>query len=401
MTFIQSGTKEYKQAALALFLGGFVTFSILYTTQPLMPAFSKEFHVSASAASLTLSFSTGLLAISMLLAAILSDAIGKKKLMTISMLFTSVLGLLTAFSPNFSSLLFLRALLGIFIAGIPSIAMAFIAEEFNPQGIGKIMGLYISGTSIGGMSGRIITGILTDFFSWRAALIAIGIIAIVLSILFWFTIPTPRHSQKNEMNWKAAWKGYRAHLRNKRLMALIFLGFLFMGSFVTLYNYIGFQLMDAPYHLSQTLIGFIFIVYIFGTFSSVYMGKKADEYGNAIILKISITITICGALVTVIPALIVKIIGISIFTFGFFACHSIASAWVGDNARAFKTQASSLYLFFYYLGSSLIGSSGGYFWSQFHWTGVISLITLLLLIGYPLVLYVQKTEQIHSQSKIV
>lgn len=400
MTYIQSGTKEYKRASFALFLGGFVTFSILYTTQPLMPTFSTTFHVSASIASLTLSSSTGFLAITMLLAASLSDRIGKKQIMTLSMLVTSILGLLTAITPNFITLLVFRAILGIFIAGIPSIAMAYVAEEFEPQGIGRIMGLYISGTSIGGMAGRIITGIVTDYFSWRIALIVIGVIALILSTMFWFTIPTPRNSLKKTMDWKSALDGYRSHLKNKKLMALIFLGFVFMGSFVTLYNYIGFLLMGSPYHLSQSLIGFIFIVYVFGTFSSVYMGNKADEFGNAFILKISVAITIIGAVITLVPWLILKIAGISIFTFGFFACHSIASAWVGDRAGRHKAQASSLYLLFYYLGSSLVGSFGGYFWTHYGWSGVISLISLLLLIAYPLILFAQKAEQGQTSIKI-
>jgi YNFM family putative membrane transporter len=106
MSYIEEGTKEYKQACLSLFLAGFVTFSILYTTQPLLPAFSKEFHVSASVASLSLSFSTGVLALVMLVAASISDTIGKKRIMTLSMIFTSSLGLLTAISPSFVTLLF-------------------------------------------------------------------------------------------------------------------------------------------------------------------------------------------------------------------------------------------------------------------------------------------------------
>lgn len=400
MNYIQEGTKEYYQACLSLFLAGFVTFSILYTTQPLLPAFSEQFHVSATVASLSLSLSTGVLAIVMLVAATLSDTIGKKRIMTLSMIFTSILGLSTALSANFITLLIFRALLGIFIAGVPSIAMAYVAEEFNPKAIGKIMGLYISGTSIGGMGGRIITGILTDLFTWRIALIIIGFISLIISIVFWRILPEPRRFKKKTFDWKTAVQAYKLHLKNKRIMSLIILAFLLMGSFVTMYNYIGFLLKEPPYRLSQTLIGFIFIVYICGTFSSVFMGKKADQYGHSFILKISIGIMILGAVTTIVPSLIVKILGIAIFTFGFFASHSIASAWVGEISTHFKVQSSSLYLLFYYLGSSLVGSFGGYFWIHFKWVGVISLICALLMVGYPLILFAQKGERITVQMKL-
>jgi YNFM family putative membrane transporter len=390
VTYIQKGTKEYRQASFSLFLGGFLTFAILYTTQPLLPIFAKEFHVSATVASLSLSVSTAVMAIVMLMAATVSDMMGKKQIMVISMFFTAVLGLITAISPNFITLVIVRFLLGIFIAGVPSIAMAYVAEEFNPNGIGKIMGLYISGTSIGGMAGRIITSVLTDWFNWRIALIAIGVLALILSIVFWLTLPVPRNSVKKPLDWRTAWGAYKVHIVNKNLMALVILSFLLMGSFVTLYNYIGFLLAEPPYRLSQTLIGFIFIVYICGTFSSIYMGKKADQYGYSFILKISIGIMMSGAFLTLVPSLIGKIMGMAIFTFGFFASHSIASAWVGDCAGNHKVQASSLYLLFYYLGSSFVGSFGGYFWSHFHWIGVISLISGLLIFGYLLVLLAQK-----------
>lgn len=207
MTFIQPHTKAYRKASLALFISGFVTFATLYTTQPLLPLFSEEFHISAAAASLTLSISTAVLAFSLLAAASLSDGFGRKKLMVLSLTATSVLGLLTAFSPAFPALLAMRALLGIFLAGVPAVAMTYVGEEFDPKGLGKMMGLYISGTSIGGMSGRLLTGLLTDVFGWRPALAIIGILSIVLSYLFWRFLPAPRHSSQRHA-------GEKRHVRN-------------------------------------------------------------------------------------------------------------------------------------------------------------------------------------------
>lgn len=397
MTYIESGTSEYKKASVALFLGGFVTFSILYTTQPLMPVFAKEFNVTATQSSLALSLTTGILAIVMLFAASLSDSFGKKKIMMVSLILTSILGIFTAFSPNFISLLFFRAALGVSTAGLPSIAMAYVGEEFNPKAIGGIMGLYISGNSLGGLFGRMLTGALTDLFSWRIAIGTVGVLALLLSLLFWYLLPIPHNSLPKPFK-KISFGSYKHILLDKKLMALIFLAFLMMGGFVTLFNYIGFMLMEPPYNLSQTIIGFIFLVYIFGTFSSVYMGKKADTYGSFPMIMLSIGVTVGGALLTLLPSLTLKIVGVSIFTFGFFASHSIASSWVGEVSGQFKAQASSLYLLNYYMGSSLIGSLGGFFWTTFHWEGVILMVTLLFVLAFPLVLFAHKREQAVSES---
>ncbi|MGV3272414.1 MFS transporter [Bacillus sp. CIS52] len=400
MTFIQPHTKAYRKASLALFISGFVTFATLYTTQPLLPLFSEEFHISAAAASLTLSISTAVLAFSLLAAASLSDGIGRKKLMVLSLTATSVLGLLTAFSPAFPALLAMRGLLGIFLAGVPAVAMTYVGEEFDPKGLGKMMGLYISGTSIGGMSGRLLTGLLTDLFGWRPALAIIGILSIILSYLFWRFLPAPRHSFQRHAGVKAAFKEYGAVIHRKRLLLLISLGFILMGSFVTLYNYIGFHLMAAPYHLSQTVIGFIFIVYLAGTFSSVYMGKKADLFGSSKMIKLAILIMLTGAAVTLLPQLALKIAGIAVFTFGFFGAHSIASAWVGRAAGDHRAQASSLYLLAYYIGSSAAGSCGGFFWTHFHWIGIISFISALLVLSYPILFMAEFKKRKHSHLHI-
>lgn len=398
MTYIQKGTKTYTNASIALFLGGFVTFAILYATQPLLPILAKDFGVSAPAASITLSITTGIMAIMMLIVATISDVIGRKRIMVVSMFLTSIIGVLTAFSPSFTTLVLLRGVLGLCIAGLPSIAMTYIGEEFEPSGLGKVMGMYICGNAIGGMTGRIFIGIVTDLLSWRIALGLLGIITVICSILFWRTLPNPLNSKKQRVNFRSMWNAYAVHFKNKQLVATIFLGFTLMGSFVTLYNYIGFLLEDPPYSLSQTFIGFLFIVYVMGTFSSVFMGKQADLHGRSFTLMVSITIMMIGAIVTLVPNLIIKIIGLSIFTFGFFGSHSIASASIEKYANVNKAQAAALYLLFYYLGSSFIGSFSGYFWENFHWIGIISLIEMLLIGGLSLVLLTRKEYHIQHKS---
>ncbi|HHJ4328409.1 TPA: MFS transporter, partial [Klebsiella pneumoniae] len=80
--------------------------------------------------------------------------------------------------------------------------------------------------------------------------------------------------------------------------------------------------------------------------------------------------------------------GILLFTFGFFAAHSLASSWVGRRALQARGQAAALYLFCYYLGSSLAGTAGGLFWQGLRWPGVslfiAGLLALALLISLQL-----------------
>ncbi len=317
MSYIKKGTAEFRNVNIALFAGGFDTFAILYSTQPIMPDLSKQFHISPTVASLSLSVTTIALAFSMLLFGSLSEVWGRKIVMSFSLISASILVILTAFVPGFHYLLLFRILQGFVLAGLPAIAMAYIGEEIDPKSLGVAMGLYISGNSIGGMSGRIIIGTLTDFFGWRVALGGIGILSAAASILFWFKLPESKHFVPRKMEVSKLIKSMGNHLKNPRLLCLYFIGFLIMGSFVSLYNFIGYQLIAPPYSLSPTLVSFIFIIYIIGTFSSTWAGRLADKYGHSKVLWIIVLVMIIGAIITLRINLVIKIIGIGIFTLVF------------------------------------------------------------------------------------
>lgn len=390
MAYIQKGTKAFRNANLALFAGAFSTYANLYMTQPILPALSKQFGVSPTIASLSLSLTTLTLAIAMLLTGSLSETWGRKPIMTFSMIAVGILSLAIGFAPNFESLLVLRVIQGVVFAGLPAIAMAYLAEEMEPSSLGAAMGLYISGNSIGGLSGRVIMGSMTDVFNWHIAMVSIGVVSILLAIAFYFLLPKSQHFIPQKLAFKPLFKSMMAHLKDRALLMLFALGFLLMGAFVTLYNYVGFQLIEPPYSLSQTVVGFIFLLYLVGTFSSTFMGKLADSHGRFSIILIAFSLMIAGALLTLNGWLIIKILGIALFTFGFFGGHSIASGWVGARATHDKAQASSLYLFFYYVGSSIGGTVGGLFFTGFGWSGVISMIMVFLLIGMLITIFLNR-----------
>ena len=381
MDYIQRGTRTFRMVNIALFAGGFNTFAILWGTQPILPEISKEFHLSPALSSLSVSSTTIALAISMLIAGSLSEVFGRKPVMTISLVASSILTILTAFSPNYHLLLLCRILQGITLAGLPAVAMAYLGEEIEPKSLGMAMGLYISGNSLGGMGGRIISGILTDFFSWHVAIMGIGMISLLASIIFWFILPKSTHFTPRKFEVKTLSASLFSQFKEPGLVYIFITGFLLMGSFVSLYNYIGFQLIAPPYSLSQTLVGFIFVVYIVGTFSSTWMGMLADQYGKRKLLQVSLVILLLGACITLHSSLWLKIFGIAIFTYGFFAGHSIASSWVGELATHDKAQASGLYLFFYYVGASIGGTISGTFYSIFGWIGVVAMIAALAAIS--------------------
>ncbi|HWI50435.1 MAG TPA: MFS transporter [Rummeliibacillus sp.] len=398
--YIKKGTMDFRKANLALFAGAFSTFANLYMTQPVLPTLSKVFHISPTTASLSLSLTTISLAISMLIVGSLSEAWGRKPIMTFSMIAVAILTLLIAFVPSYHMLLVLRVIQGIVFAGLPAIAMAYLGEEIEPASLGAAMGLYISGNSIGGLAGRIIMGTVSDFFNWRIGMMTIGIISLLVAIAFYFLLPESKNFKPEKLAFKSLFKSMLMHLKDPALLSLFGMGFLLMGSFVTMYNYIGFQLLEPPYSLSQTIVGWIFLIYLVGTFSSAWMGGLADHHGRYKILLSGIGLMFGGAALSLVGNLFIKILGIAIFTFGFFGGHAIASGWVGRRATHDKAQASSLYLFFYYAGSSIGGTTGGIFWSNFGWGGVISIILVFLLLAVILTSIIHKITSKNASTEV-
>jgi MFS transporter, YNFM family, putative membrane transport protein len=152
------------------------------------------------------------------------------------------------------------------------------------------------------------------------------------------------------------------------------LGFLLMGVLVTTYNYIGFRLAAAPFSLSQAAIGLVYSIYLVGAVSSAAMGELAGRYGRRRVIGLAIVLMPIGVVFTLPESLPLMILGVGILTVGFFGGHSIASSWVGLRAETAKAQASALYLFFYYAGSSLAGSIGGWVFALAAWPGVAAFV---------------------------
>lgn len=374
---VRVGTSEFRRINVALFCAGFVTFITLYDVQPLLPLFAQEFGVAPAVASLPLSFSTIALALGMLLAGTVSESLGRRQVMTAALFLTSLLAVATIFSYSFESLLVLRLLQGLVLAGVPSVAMAYLGEEMDAQSIGHAMGLYISGNAMGGMSGRIGSALLCSYMPWHTAIALIGVISLLLSLVFLKALPPSTNFRHCPFRVRYLFTSLYQHLHDPGLLCLYALAFLSMGGFVSLYNYIGFRLLAAPYNLSQFQVSLIFLVYLLGSFSSGVVGSLIHRFGRPFMIRLTLSVMLAGTLITLSGSLPAIVLGVGVFTCGFFTAHAIASSWVGRRARTAKAQASSLYLFSYYLGSSISGTVGGLFWQHFGWNGVAAMIALL------------------------
>ncbi|MDB5980278.1 MAG: transporter, major facilitator family [Pseudomonas sp.] len=390
--FTEKGTPRFMRTVLSLFSGGFATFALLYCVQPLMPVLSHDYSINAAQSSLILSVATAMLAIGLLITGPISDRLGRKPVMVTALFSAALFTMLGALMPSWEGILIMRALVGLSLSGLAAVAMTYLSEEIHPQHIGLAMGLYIGGNAIGGMSGRVITGVLVDYVSWHTAMLIIGGLALIAATVFWRILPESRNFRPRSLHPRSLLDGFTLQFRDAGLPWLFLEGFLLMGAFVTLFNYIGYRLLAEPYSLSQSVVGLFSVVYLSGIYSSARIGALADKLGRRKVLWSVIVLMLAGIALTMFNPLWLVVIGVLMFTFGFFGAHSVASSWIGRRAIKAKGQASSLYLFCYYAGSSVAGTAGGMFWHYAGWNGIGIFIGVLLLAALAVALRLAKLE---------
>lgn len=390
---LQPGTPAFKRANWALILGGFVCFTLLYGTQPILPQFTEAFAISPTMASLTVSAGTLSLAALLIPLSLLSDQFGRSILMKAALLGATFFACLSALAPDFEWLVLSRAGVGLCIAALPAAAMAYLGEEIVPEARGRVMGMYIAGNALGGMFGRFLSAVVTEYSNWQYGLAALAMVGMVCTAIFWKLLPPARNFESRSMAPHILWRDLVRIYKDPGLPWLFTTAFLIMGAFVSIYNYLGFRLSEAPYNLGPAAIGAIFLLYAVGSASSALAGHLVDRFGRSSIMLCMIIAMAAGVLATLEHNLIIIIIGLAVFTFGYFATHAIASSWVGCRAGERRGLVSALYLSSYYLGSSFLGSTSGPLWTDFGWTGMVVGLMLCVSLTLTVALYLRRLER--------
>ncbi|MBB5807725.1 YNFM family putative membrane transporter [Saccharothrix ecbatanensis] len=370
---------------------GLATFALLYAPQSVLPDIAAEFRLTPAEASLTVSAATGALALAVIPMAALADRVGRRRVIIWSVLTAAVLGLLLPLAPTYETLLAARALQGIATAGVPATAMAFLAQEANKTQVGAAIGALVAGNSAGGMLGRLITGLTTDGTSWRTALAIAGAFGAACAITAALLLPKGRDTERRPSALKGA-------LTDRVLLCQYAIAVLAVAAFISVFNVIGFRL-TTDLGLSTGIAALAYLAYAAGS-TSATAGRLADRHGRARVTLAGLAVAAVGAAITLPDNLITIAVGLTLFTGGFFAAHAVASGWVGARApEHVRGQASGVYLFAFYVGSSTGGTAGSAAYQAHGWTGLVVLITVWLALAAAAVVTAHRVQRSESGQK--
>lgn len=363
----------------ALFIVGFGTFLNLYTVQPLLPEFRQIFRAPEVMVSLTVSAPVLAVALVAPLIGLWADTKGRKRVIVASMLGLSVPAALAGTSAGLGQIIVWRFLLGIFVPGIIAVAIAYINEEAQGESVGSTMAIYVTGTVVGGFSGRFITGLVETSWGWRATFFVLGSISLAAGLVTWRMLPrATRFIRKN--NAAEALDSMRNHLRNPQLLATCAVGFNVLFCMVGAFTYVNFYLADKPFFLGPAALGSIFGVYLIGAVITPVAGRIQDRVGHRRALIGAVGISAAGMLLTMVKAVPVIIAGLALEATGVFASQSASSSHVGKAATEGRSSAAGLYVAFYYLGGAMGSILPGLFWNQAGWAGCVAIIICMQVV---------------------
>lgn len=187
-------SRRFKIIRFCIFLSGLSVFAQLYLFQPLLPMVAGHFNTSVGDSSLLVSSTTAGMAAGLFFFAFRADSFPRKGLMVFSLIISAVLTIVSAWIPDLNLLIVIGVVKGFVISGVSAVALAYLTEEVPLSATALAISTYLSGNTIGGMSGRISATVLAGEFGWRNAVLLLGTESLLLGLIFWKFFPESKFS---------------------------------------------------------------------------------------------------------------------------------------------------------------------------------------------------------------
>ncbi|MGA9282629.1 MAG: MFS transporter, partial [Pseudolabrys sp.] len=256
---------------LAAGIAGYCAFINLYSPQSILPLLSEEFGASAAGISTIITVSTLAVALTAPFTGTVADVLGRKRVIVVAMFVLVIPTVMVGLSTSLSAIIFWRAVQGLVLPPIFAVMVAYIGDELPQREATTVAGIYSSGSSLGGFSGRLFVGLLADLVNWRAGFMALAGIAFAGAIIVAFLLPHERKFVRSE-GLASSGKQMLAHLRNRQLIATYAVGFGVLFNFITTFTYVSFYLAAPPFSLSASWLGALFVVYLTGSLLTPWTG---------------------------------------------------------------------------------------------------------------------------------
>ena len=219
---------------------------------------------------------------------------------------------------------------GVATPGIFASTVAYIHEVWPPSHAGRATAAYMTGTILGGFTGRAVSGLVAADVSWQAAFVALAILTggVAAALTMWLPREPARsrgarregRPRIDRRTWSATGGWSRPAASASRVLF----------TQVAMFTYVTFHLAAPPFSLSTVALGWLFVVYLVGAVVTPFAGRWIDRLrAPHRASRSAMAIGGAGALLTLVPWLPAIVAGLALCATGVFTAQATTSSYIG------------------------------------------------------------------------
>ncbi|MBE0584986.1 MAG: MFS transporter [Desulfofustis sp.] len=369
----QAGEHSGRQRLLLrLSITTVVTICSLYAAQPIQPVFQREFGLSSLQAILFTTLMMLPLGCAPLFYGYLLEVIPARRILRGALLLLGILELLFSLANGYAALLTIRALQGMVLPAVLISLMSYISYTTPRHAVQQAIAVYVGMTIIGGILGRMLSGICTELFGWR-------LFFFVLALLFfwcWYLLGVLDRQTRLSVA-RPDLLEIAALLRSGPLLWLYGAIFFIFFSGSALLNLIPLELMRINPQFSEAAIGLLYLGNSMGIIVALGNARIQRLCGGEIGTVVAgLAVFMLGTVGFLVGHYLVMFGAMFVFCLGMFAAHATLSGFVSRLVDDHKPVANGLYMSFYYFGGAIGSFVPGLVYVPFGWRWFITVLLL-------------------------
>lgn len=358
---------------------GFFAFLQVYSVQAILPVLMTDLKATEVQAGMAVGATVLAIALISPFMGMLSDAVGRKPFIASSLLMLALPTALIGMASSIHEVIFWRFLQGVSVPGITVVLIAYISEEYSSK-LATMMSLYVSGTVLGGFSGRFFAGHLEHFIGWRYGYMVMAICTLIGAIWAYKSLPRSQNFIISE-NFRTAFVTLFLHTKNPHVICSGFLGACILFSLVGCFTFINLHLSQSPYLLTPANLANIFAIYLIGMVITPLSTRVVTRFGMTSTIRLAILVSITGLLMTLLTPLSIVIVGLTLMSSGVFITQAATISYLTSHVSESRSLASGLYYMGYYGGGFIGAWACALAYAQGKWLWTVGLILVVQLIA--------------------
>ena len=358
---------------------GFFAFLQVYSVQAILPVLMTDLKATEVQAGMAVGATVLAIALISPFMGMMSDAVGRKPFIVSSLLMLALPTALIGMASSIHEVIFWRFLQGVSVPGITVVLIAYISEEYSSR-LTTMMSLYVSGTVLGGFSGRFFAGHLEHFIGWRYGYMVMAICTLIGAIWAYKSLPRSQNFIISE-NFRTAFVTLFLHTKNPHVICSGFLGACILFSLVGCFTFINLHLSQSPYLLTPANLANIFAIYLIGMVITPLSTRVVIRFGVTSTIRLAILVSITGLLMTLLTPFSIVIVGLTLMSSGVFITQAATISYLTSHVSESRSLASGLYYMGYYGGGFIGAWACALAYAQGKWLWTVGLILVVQLIA--------------------